>query len=287
MLNAILHGKKRGTGFVGIKNELGEVEGAEDVLTATCFERLSYLPDHVVAEVFVNLAADDSVNSAQFDAAGLDKIQYWPRWHLSNEGREREAVEPDVVLYLGATCVIVEAKRFDSGRMQEAAQLARELRASVKCADLAGIDRIVLLTIGGLNDYSREARASLKKEIDDELNGALDWPRGYALITRSWKQLFKAIEDAVRAVNGRDATRYGSGLDRLLDDLRNALRWHKIATSPQYWFSDFAGVGISSSEFVAPFGNDWSNAKFFSTLVPIGLNGNVELLKGWAEIGKS
>jgi hypothetical protein len=46
VLNAILSGKKRGSGLEGDALE-GTFVGAEDTLTATVFERLSYLPDHL------------------------------------------------------------------------------------------------------------------------------------------------------------------------------------------------------------------------------------------------
>ncbi|CAO3305613.1 hypothetical protein METHP14_10354 [Pseudomonas sp. P14-2025] len=47
MLAAILNGKRRGSGIEGKHSHLGDATGAEDILTATIFERLIYLPESV------------------------------------------------------------------------------------------------------------------------------------------------------------------------------------------------------------------------------------------------
>ena len=55
MLSAVLHGKKLGTGFAGTRLKIGETQGAEDVLTASVFERIAYLPDDVFIRFIQNL----------------------------------------------------------------------------------------------------------------------------------------------------------------------------------------------------------------------------------------
>jgi hypothetical protein len=56
MLNAILHGKKYGTGLEGIQISQG-FGRAEDLLTSTVFERLLYLPDASVIAILFNPTA--------------------------------------------------------------------------------------------------------------------------------------------------------------------------------------------------------------------------------------
>ncbi|OHC14726.1 MAG: hypothetical protein A2180_03325 [Pseudomonadales bacterium GWC2_63_15] len=55
MLNAVFSGKKRGTGLQNQQTTLELAEGAEDVLTASVFERLAYLPDELLTAVLSEL----------------------------------------------------------------------------------------------------------------------------------------------------------------------------------------------------------------------------------------
>ena len=55
MLAAILNGKRRGSGIEGKHSHLGDATGAEDILTATIFERLIYLPESVRVSFFAQL----------------------------------------------------------------------------------------------------------------------------------------------------------------------------------------------------------------------------------------
>lgn len=107
MLAAVLNGKRRGTGFAGKQLALGELGGAEDVLTATVFERLAYLPESVLEAFFYELLALDEPVGA------IDDMQFWPSFSL-----EGQRVEPDVVLYGAERTLLVEAKRNDDRVVQ-------------------------------------------------------------------------------------------------------------------------------------------------------------------------
>ena len=118
MLAAVLNGKRRGSGVAGKQLILGSTEGAEDVLTATIFERLAYLPDSVLATFFCELLeVDEQIGT-------LDFIEFWPSWFLEGKG-----IEPDVVIYGSERTLLIEAKRYDDSQQQYALQLAKELKA--------------------------------------------------------------------------------------------------------------------------------------------------------------
>lgn len=139
MLNAVLAGKKRGTGLQNLQARLEQAEGAEDVLTASVFERLAYLPDNLFAEVFTKLLGQSF--------GPLQSIDYWPSWFLE-ENNDRQRVEPDVLLQDAQCSLLVEAKRHDAVRQQDVLQLARELKAGWNQGELSA--HCILLTIGGL-----------------------------------------------------------------------------------------------------------------------------------------
>lgn len=154
MLSAILHGKKKGTGLAGIRLKIGETPGAEDVLTATIFERISYLPEEVFKQFINNLLG--------YDAFGyLYDLEFWPSWEI-----EDYRVEPDAVLFDATEqVIIVEAKRYDKSRQQDAHQLANEILASSNME----IKNPILLIIGGMSNYDEKEINNVKKQIDIEL----------------------------------------------------------------------------------------------------------------------
>lgn len=217
MLNAILHGKKRGSGIAGRQLQLGDTSGAEDLLTASVFERLSYLPDLVLAEVLDRLLRE------AYEFGPLAKIEFWPQWSLDGQ-----CVEPDVVLYDGQKTLLVEAKRHDFTLQQYPEQLARELRAGRQAGVLS--EDCCLLVLGGLTAYSPAEEVKLRHEIEQ----ALGCDRlGFKLVCRSWQEVFDSM---VGVVAGRYD--HGNGLNRLCDDIAGAYAWHGLRTHPPRWLKD-------------------------------------------------
>src|SRR5690348_1837547 len=100
MLNAILHGKKHGTGLEGIDPEQ-EFAGSEDTLTATLFERLFYLPDELVGKILF----DQRIwgEAASLPPTRVESALFWPRWQRQGDQtaikpNDRTAILPDVVV---------------------------------------------------------------------------------------------------------------------------------------------------------------------------------------------
>lgn len=215
MLNAVFSGKKRGTGLQNQQATLELAEGAEDVLTASVFERLAYLPDELLTAVLSELLGE---------AFGpLQAIEYWPSWRLQDDTR----VEPDVLLHDAQRCVLIEAKRHDHVRQQSARQLANELLAGWHGKYLG--DNCILLTLGGLEDTSAAGRQRLLGEVLDLL------PAGsatrFTLVCRSWQQLYQALETPVDPDSP-------AGLQRLLDDIAKCYAWHGLRIHPMRWLAD-------------------------------------------------
>lgn len=215
MLNAVFSGKKRGTGLQNQQAALELAEGAEDVLTASVFERLAYLPDELLTAVLSELLSEPF--------GPLQAIEYWPSWCLQDGTR----VEPDVLLQDAQRCVLIEAKRHDHVRQQSARQLANELLAGWHGEYLG--DGCILLTLGGLENVNESGRQWLLGEVLDRL------PAGsatrFSLVCRSWQQLYQALERLIDPSSP-------AGLQRLLDDIAKCYAWHGLRTHPMRWLAD-------------------------------------------------
>ena len=215
MLSAVLHGKKLGTGFAGTRLKIGETQGAEDVLTASVFERIAYLPDDVFIRFIQNLFNFNN----QITANPLSEITFWASWQNQSGCK----VEPDVILKFGGRTVIVEAKRYDNVQQQYAYQLANE----ISTAYLEGITNPILLTVGGMSDYKRQNIDNLKKQIDSALQLSL----AYSFYAISWQQLYSALDFAI-------TVSHLEPLERLLSDIREAYAWHGIRHQPRQWLEN-------------------------------------------------
>lgn len=230
MLNAVFAGKKRGTGLQSQRVALGFAEGAEDVLTATIFERLAYLPDELFDAVMSDLLGQP------FGA--LQEVEYWPSWHLENCTR----VEPDVVLR-GDNCqVLIEAKRYDHVRQQSTEQLANELLAGWHGEHLD--DQCILLTLGGLEDLSDAARQQLRNDILQLLPDGSE--TRFELVCRSWQQLYQTLERHIRPDSPL-------GCQRLIEDISKCYAWHGLRTHPMRWLAELQPMKIEyfSNAFTA------------------------------------
>ncbi|HBN8610184.1 F-box domain-containing protein [Pseudomonas aeruginosa] len=230
MLNAVFSGKKRGTGLQNQQATLELAEGAEDVLTASVFERLAYLPDEILTAVLSELLGE---------AFGpMQAIEYWPSWRLQDGTR----VEPDVLLHDAQRCVLIEAKRHDHVRQQSARQLANELLAGWHGEYLG--ENSILLTLGGLENVSEAGRQMLLSELLGRL------PEGsatrFSLVCRSWQQLYQALESQIDPDSP-------ASLQRLLDDIAKCYAWHGLRTHPMRWLADLQPpeLDVHSGAFTA------------------------------------
>ncbi|OEC34466.1 hypothetical protein SAMN05216600_11770 [Pseudomonas cuatrocienegasensis] len=224
MLNAVLAGKKRGTGLQNPHAAPEMAEGAEDVLTASVFERLSYLPEALLSKVMTTLLG------TPFGA--LQSIDYWPSWYLPSGTR----VEPDVLLRDEKQTLLVEAKRHDGIRQQDAGQLANELLAGWE-EDCLG-EHCLLLTLGGLVDTHERSHQQLLASVLPLL------PAGsaarFTLVCRSWQQLYQALETHIDPDTP-------IGCRRLLDDIAQCYAWHGLRTHPMRWLNNLKPLGLSST----------------------------------------
>ena len=269
MLAAVLHGKRRGTGFAGKQLTLGAQDGAEDVLTATVFERLAYLPDSLLTGFLdALLGLDESVGA-------IDDLQFWPSWSLSGKG-----VEPDVVLYGSERTILVEAKRYDDGLQQYAHQLVRELLAGMQDGE---IQRPVLLTVGGLQDYSQATSRLLGEQIDAELGKS---SIEYELVCRSWHEVYLALHAVVIEADAD----WKPGLQRLLGDIAATYAWHNLRTQAHRWLAQLVPLGIDSDGYpinslkVVPESQTATlrfSPKPLSTLTSPGIASGVFPIKRW------
>lgn len=223
MLNAIISGKKRGTGLEGTRLIIGQAEGAEDVITASVFERLAYLPDELFSATLTSLLG------AAFGA--IAEIDYWPSWSLPNGRR----VEPDVVISDGHQSLLVEAKRYDYSRQQYAGQLAAELQAGWAEGKLA--ENCTLLTLGGLTDLSKNTREVLYQSIIKALPSSHE--NRFRLVCCTWQGLFCTLEDEIKKQSE-------PGLKRLLLDIAECYSWHGLRTHRMTWLNELQPINITT-----------------------------------------
>ena len=167
MLNAILNSK---SGRLGKEAEYNTnwrelFRGSEDLITATLFERLSYLPGKTAWQILVAAAGG---RLRPYRVAEIKLAEFWPMWPL--EQRQR-GVEPDIFLELSLgdpekkVHVIVEAKH---GARQFARQLGDELRAWIEVTEEGELpDQIVVLAIGGLP--SDATKTKLQEDFYEEI----------------------------------------------------------------------------------------------------------------------
>lgn len=223
MLTAVISGKKRGTGAEGNWLKLGQAEGAEDVLTASVFERLAYLPDNLFSSALTAVLG--------VAIGAIETIDFWPSWYLP-DGRR---VEPDVVISDGQQSLLVEAKRHDYSRQQYAGQLATELRAGWSEEKLT--EDCILLTLGGLTDYGHRACEDLHREVITSLPPGKEYR--FKLVCCSWQQLFCALEETLKE-------HPSPGLQRMLSDISECYYWHGLRTHRTLWLNALKSAHLTT-----------------------------------------
>jgi len=280
MLNAILHGKKQGTGLAGIRLSQ-DFGGAEDTLTSTVFERLLYLPD----EMLIAIVLDPSVwthSSIKLPKEIIDS-EFWPWWEpakikpvaeleaTSPPGMpddpqtmtaDQKFIQPDMVIRFDDRVLIVEAKRWDFRSMQIPIQLARQYaRASILYPDTPAW----LLAVGGLPDGRLNTKSMLRASTLVELR-KLDWrlpDSAFHFAALAWHELLKIAIDAVGDVRAHR---------RLMIDLRKGLSAHGIHVEPLQWLGD-----LTSTTWRNAVGEITSQPAVFrpglsQTLLPLGIS---------------
>ena len=164
MLNAILSGKAgrtQETIHSGTSWSTA-LKQSEDLLTATIFERLSYLPASIFWEVLFRTFPDIL---PEFNNVKLEQIEFWPTWNDAT--KIRKTVEPDIYLQfsLGEPLIthhlIVEIKP-GTGALQRHEQWIRQWY-SFHSGILPELpDGIVsFLAIGGLNNELPSFKSTL------------------------------------------------------------------------------------------------------------------------------
>lgn len=212
MLNAILYSKAK---------TLEEEDGTripwsnlfrenEDLVTATIFERLSYLPGPLSWEI---LCRTFHLSLPHYRVARLDRIEFWPSWERTEyKGR----VEPDLFLsyLLGEPeqriDLIVEAKH---GGAQYAQQWVSQQRACLAAeADEITPDARIYAAIGGLGRHVMDRLEPLRDEVAEN---APECAEAFTMVGADWRDLAAALADAAPKASGEHA--------RVLEDAIEAL----------------------------------------------------------------
>lgn len=198
MLNAFLN-NKAGTTQVDISvgtSWRAALKSSEDMLTATVFERLSYLPGADLWSI-LHMAFPDLPS---YRVAELKEITFWPRW--KDHGRGEGKVEPDVIMHFelgdsqSQVTLVIEAK---TGGVQCANQITRQWKSAQK---IEGISNPILVLVGGLD---RDALPELRKNlgIDPKHMVGGNWPalaKALKLAPRTTNEITRILEDSLAAL---------------------------------------------------------------------------------------
>ncbi|WP_148713880.1 F-box domain-containing protein [Chitinolyticbacter meiyuanensis] len=214
MLTAILNGKKRGSGLAGLA--LHEVEGAEDILTSSVFERISYFPDLLVDAFLRELLTTDCHWGA------IREFCYWPRLNL-----DQQQVEPDLLIHAEHS-ILIEAKRWDGACQQNPLQIANEIFACLQAKYLRAGDFVLVL--GGLPEDEMTIRDQFERNVRCLLANA-GVTTEVKLVLRSWRQLYAAIEKVC-------SQQAEPAFKRILNDIESAFAWHDVRLMPMPWLHD-------------------------------------------------
>lgn len=182
----------------------------EDFVTATIFERLSYLPGSVSWEI---LCRTFHLPFPHYRLASLDRLEFWPSWDRTEyEGR----VEPDVFLsYLvGEPArridLVVEAKH---GSKHSAGQWVSQQKARLGAeAEEAAPDERIYAAIGGMGQHARDRLGTLRDQVAFE---APECASAFTMVAADWRDLASALAAMAPSLEGEHA--------RVMDDAIEAL----------------------------------------------------------------
>jgi len=202
MLNAIVGGKAGRTNKTVEKNTPWRdvFSHKEDLLTASVFERLSYLD---ASKFWSILEKTYKFKENENTEIRLLDIKFWPRWYDSK--KSINYTEPDMFLVFsqghgkGKTALIVETKRHDNNA-QSAAQWVAQINAFQNQLSQGNfseieIDELYYLAIGGLGSYGQDFI-----KVRDEVKACLSEADGLhvSFFGSSWLHLTNTIKKVSR-----------------------------------------------------------------------------------------
>jgi len=246
VLHAILNGK---AGALPADVSAGDswrrvYRRAEDLLTATVFERLAYLNGPTLWAILVSTFRSGALPPRR--VADLLEIEFWPLWQEAATALG-QAVEPDVVLTLSIgdpaqrIVLIVECKA--GGGLQYADQWAREwLSFQAETTVTGQPDEVWLLAVGGLPDSAQRTVARFTDDIRTR------WNTEVRALAAEWTDLARALDEI-------DTTSLLEA--RIVRDLKLALGYRNVrpmsdlvADAGRYALSDTSAITLQ----VAPAG---------------------------------
>lgn len=211
MLNAILHAKSGRHGVGEVRTPWREKFRAnEDLITATLFERLSYLSGPtamaILAEASRRDQGGDGAKLFGWRMAEITEIAFWPLWDDPSPDASRKEPDVFVTLQVGdplrVVHLIVEAKRGDAPQLQ--VQWCNQLRCYDALRHDDPPDLVGYLAIGGHVPDAAAFRAAGRQQRPDTL---------FAIA--SWADMARGIAQALEAP--------ASGEARILKDMQEAL----------------------------------------------------------------
>ncbi|MBB3020416.1 hypothetical protein FHR70_003497 [Microvirga lupini] len=214
MLNAILHGKGR-TLPDDVKpgaSLKSTFKRSEDLLTATIFERLSYLDGEIIWQLLRKTFKPDLLPNRRL--ASLEEIEFWPLWTKANS-RLKKDVEPDVVLRFAVgdparTVTLIIESKLDG--VQYPDQWAQQWIAhDEEYSGEDGPDECYFLALGGLRGSAEMTVSTFSERIAEQHGISVQ------AAAADWSDLMTALDEV--DIERRDVR-------RIVTDLQEALALH-------------------------------------------------------------
>lgn len=192
----------------------------EDLLTATFFERFSYLSDAVQLSLLSHWFAEHS-GTLQHQFLGFKTIDYWVRFELGEQGNYKQ-VEPDLIMRFNDFNIMVEVKPPDGGDQSDE-QWANEIASFIQDPNNDS-KPLYFLAIGGSNPKLAKAWSSqLLQRFAPQLT---------AIAALNWQPVAKQLLDLANgsvdiALNRQDT--------QVLKDMLEGLNLYGLGLSPFTW----------------------------------------------------
>ncbi len=254
LLNAILHGKRRGY-FEDSETGVIQCNGSEDLLTASVFERLSYLSDNTLECFYRSVLSLSGIQITDNSLSHMEKCAFWPSWYI---GQRR--IEPDCFCCFDDFDIIIEAKRWDNLQQQYFEQWNDELTAYGNLPTAKR--RVIFFAVGGLDQVFLKNLESIRAKFC-----MLSSKMEVILVAQSWGGIWKVLKQAYSVCAPNE--------QRILTDIYNAIKFHGIKVDDPVWLADLAiiiqdqaysiklelGTAFSNAEQSGQ--NNWDNLRTF------------------------
>lgn len=257
-----------------IQNGKLKVKLKEDSLTSSIFQLLTYLPNNLLTNIFQNIIGE-KLNEK---LGSLKAIEFWAKWNASGT-RNKNFVEPDILLSFESLDVIIEAKRYDL-QGQNKQQWKNEL-ISYRNEYPNTEKKVALWALGGNKNLTNSTLNILWKENNEEENQIKE---PCEVIKTTWLKLLSIIKSEYFKYCRLNTQKELSGIERIFMDLIYSFQIHGFFVGT--WIDEVGFEPISlrkiSINYFQQNQEKYDSSKWLYSLQPINITSkNIKILNQW------